>query len=62
MLPHSQGITMAKARAGPATMATVTSFWEACTTGAAGSLAGAGSGAARGRVETTWVLTRTSGA
>ena len=53
---------MARARAGPATMATVTSFWEACTTGAAGGLAGAGSRAARGREETTWELTRTSGA
>jgi hypothetical protein len=40
----------------------VTSFWEAWTTGADGGLAGSGSRAARGREETAWELTRTSGA
>ena len=31
--PHSQGMTTARATAGPATMATVTSFWAGWTIG-----------------------------
>src|SRR5664280_1892788 len=39
-LPHSHGMRMARASAGPATMATVTSIWDACTTGCDGGRLG----------------------